>query len=100
MSHFCYRCGEEWTGAAKPSRSDICPKCGAMVRCCRNCQYYDPHAHNQCHIPESEYVGDKERANFCEWFILSEGKKGGSGGKQTSREDDARKKWDKLFRDD
>jgi hypothetical protein len=30
---------------------------------------YDPHAHNKCREPQAEWVTDRERANFCDFFI-------------------------------
>ncbi len=99
MSYSCYKCGEIWTGSKKPGRHEICSRCGAYIRVCRNCQFYDPALHNQCRIPEAEYVSDKERANFCEWFVFRE--KGHSGEKteQERRQEEARRRWENLFKD-
>jgi hypothetical protein len=33
-----------------------------------NCQNYDPHAHNKCREPQAEWVTDREKANFCDFF--------------------------------
>jgi hypothetical protein len=49
----------------KIRRNDECPHCRADMHSCKNCQYYDPGAHNECKETISEYVPDKERANFC-----------------------------------
>lgn len=49
----------------KIGRKEECPHCSADMHSCKNCTYYDPGAHNQCTETISEYVPDKERANFC-----------------------------------
>ena len=54
----------------RPSRSDECPRCGSDLWVCKNCRFYDEGAYNMCREPLAEYVADKERANFCEYFEL------------------------------
>ena len=53
------------------SRSDVCPSCGADVRSCKNCRFYEPGAHYDCRENIDELVKDKERANFCGWFMIA-----------------------------
>jgi hypothetical protein len=36
------------------------------------CSHFDPAAVNQCREDDAEEVRDKERVNFCEWFVPSE----------------------------
>ena len=36
------------------------------------CRHFDPAAVHQCLEDDAEEVGDKERVNFCEWFVPSE----------------------------
>ena len=90
----CHHCGEQLE-ARKPSRSDVCPSCGRDVRVCLNCAFYDEGAHNKCREPQAEWVTDKTRSNFCDYFRFSDrsAKRGGS------REESARKKLDDLFRE-
>jgi hypothetical protein len=71
-----------------------------------------PTLHNQCLEPEAEYVGDREKANFCDFFKLAgargsgmeEGGRGdparGRGGKSANdtRARDARAKLEALFK--
>lgn len=52
------------------SRSDSCPKCMADIRCCKNCQFYDVKAYNECREPQADRVADKEKANFCDYFKI------------------------------
>jgi hypothetical protein len=92
----CWKCGKEVELEKKPARNDVCPKCGAYLRCCYNCNFYDAGAHNQCRESSAEWVGDKEKANFCEYFVVSA--KGFSKEKKSSR-DEGKKKWDDPFKD-
>ena len=38
------------------------------MRCCMNCEFRDPGAHNECREPFAEFVRDREKANFCGLF--------------------------------
>ena len=65
----CHRCGHEWVSEKKqPSVKDFCEQCSAYLHCCLNCRFYEPSLHNQCAIPTTDWVGDKEAANFCDEF--------------------------------
>jgi len=95
----CWACG---TGlpfvryAAVPREAE-CPKCGRDLHACRNCRHYDPGVNNKCREPNAEWVTDRERANFCEFFQLTEAPLGGGG---QDRSIEARKKLEDLFRQD
>jgi hypothetical protein len=52
------------------SRADTCPQCGRYLRCCKQCNFYDPKAYNECKEVMAERIMDKERSNFCEFFRL------------------------------
>lgn len=93
----CHRCG---TAAALldnevVSRRDECSNCGADMRCCANCRYFDPSKSNQCAEAQADLVSDKEAANFCDWFkprttVDLVGNK--------STKDDAKKAFEDLFK--
>jgi hypothetical protein len=34
------------------------------------CKYYDPSAYNECRESVADRVVDKEKANYCDFFIL------------------------------
>jgi hypothetical protein len=51
---------------------DECPKCGRALHSCRNCGFYDPSYNNSCRETIAERVVDKERFNFCEYFVPSD----------------------------
>ena len=62
---------------------------------CKNCEFYDTSAYNECKESQAERVVDKEKANFCDYFKYRSGKPGHSG---TGAKDDALKKLDDLFK--
>ena len=67
----CWKCGKPIELNGTISRSDVCPSCGADVRSCKNCRFYEPGAHYECRENIDELVKDKERANFCGWFMIA-----------------------------
>ncbi len=64
----CVACGNELVLPARVGRRDTCPGCGAELRSCRQCSFYDPSSYNACREPQADRVLDKERANFCDYF--------------------------------
>ncbi len=97
----CYKCGKPVPlGSGEKIRlRDTCPKCDADLHCCQNCDFFDPHVHNQCRETQAEWVRYKEEANHCDYFrpLMSE-KRAGAQGKASSSGDSARKKFDDLFK--
>lgn len=94
MTVLCHRCGSPWVSEQKrPGFKEICAGCGAYLHCCKNCRFYDPSAHNQCRIGTTEWVADRERANFCEEFEWAE------NGKNIAKSDTgkARSGFEQLF---
>lgn len=73
----CWKCRKE-IDIEKPSRSDECPFCHADLHVCKACDFYESGAHNDCRESSAEFVSDKERGNFCDYFrnskILSQSK--------------------------
>ena len=66
----CWKCKNEIKLDGPVARSQQCPDCGADLRCCRNCTFYESGAHYDCHETISDPVSDKERSNFCDYFRL------------------------------
>lgn len=64
----CYSCHNEIKLEGRISRTEECPSCGADIHCCLNCINYDTTAHNRCRESQAEWVSDRERANFCDYF--------------------------------
>lgn len=67
----CYNCGATFPREMPITRSEECPRCLRPVRCCRNCRFYAPGSHWDCHETVPEQVFDKERSNFCDYFRLN-----------------------------
>ncbi len=47
---------------------DTCNSCHADLHTCRNCEFHDPSAYNDCRESSAERVTDSERGNHCDWF--------------------------------
>jgi hypothetical protein len=92
---FCFRCGAPNVFKERIGRADTCSKCDADLHCCRNCRHYSPSAHNQCNEPQAEWVREKDRGNFCDYF---EPRRGTAGGVEKNRERDARARFEDLFK--
>ncbi len=66
----CWKCGKD-TGekeGIKLSFRAECPSCGADLHTCRQCKYYKPGLPNDCMVPGTDYVADREKMNYCEEF--------------------------------
>jgi hypothetical protein len=95
----CHNCGREIKVVGKVLRTDECPHCDADVHCCKNCRHFDPGKNNQCSETQAEYVREKDRANFCDYFEPNNRVPLTSrGGSQISNRDDVRKAFDNLFK--
>lgn len=71
----CFSCQKELHFAeAQISRREECPHCRADVHVCKNCLHYDPKSYNECRETVAEVVREKDRANFCDHFVLAEGR--------------------------
>jgi len=80
----------------KISRRENCAQCNADLHCCRHCRFFDPGKNNQCAETQAEWVSDKERANFCDYFeprttidLVNRTRSG---------PEDTRKRFDSLFK--
>ncbi|OGQ90913.1 MAG: hypothetical protein A2289_26885 [Deltaproteobacteria bacterium RIFOXYA12_FULL_58_15] len=71
----CWSCRQETEMEDKVMRDNECPHCRLDMRSCKNCQYYDPGAHNDCRETIAEYVPEKERANFCGMWTAFQGER-------------------------
>jgi len=93
----CWSCSSPlpYPNFAPVPREAECPKCARDLHACRNCRHYDPGVNNKCREPNAEWVTDRERANFCEFFQLADAPRGAGG---PDRSAEARKKLDDLFR--
>ena len=94
----CYNCGHRipLLSAQKVLKNDKCPGCDADLHCCKNCRFFDPSVHNQCRETQAEWVRSKDSRNYCDYFEAST--RVDLTGKSGASPDDARKKWDSLFK--
>lgn len=73
----CYACHKELSieVTAKIAKNEECDYCYANIHSCRMCEYYNPTAYNECREPNAERILEKEKANFCEYYVLKGGEK-------------------------
>lgn len=65
----CVFCGNLVHIEGKVIRQDTCPHCNRDLRCCKQCNFYDPSAYNECREVSAERILEKERANFCDYYL-------------------------------
>ena len=81
------------------ARTDECPDCQRDLHCCRNCRFFDPGKSRQCSEPQADYVKEKDRANFCDYFSPNRDVPlDGRGRRSGVKPDDVRSAFDKLFK--
>lgn len=92
----CFKCNN-LLNVEVISFRDECPFCGADLHVCLNCKYYDTSKHNSCSEPQADYVREKDRANYCEYFkfLESNEKK-----ERKSPREEAEKIWKTIFKKD
>lgn len=68
----CWKCDAlmDEPSNGKLSFRETCDKCHAWLHCCKNCQHYQPGKPNDCAIPGTELIKDRESMNFCEDYKL------------------------------
>ena len=70
----CAQCGRRLDIIGNQvGRRDTCPDCDAELHACRNCRHFDRSVAKACKEPFAEVPMDKEGANFCDFFQISEG---------------------------
>ena len=99
----CWKCKKE-ISIEKPVRGDECPLCHADLHVCKACDFYESGAHNDCRESSAEFVNDKERGNFCDYFRVKAALRQAQGphstqGAQGDKASDARNAFNALFGD-
>ncbi len=66
----CWNCGRviALKTAQKVLTRDTCPGCDADLHACRGCRHFDLTAHNECREVMAEWVRNKDRSNYCDYF--------------------------------
>ena len=96
----CWSCDSPLGALRKVQREELCVGCQAWIHCCKNCAFWDDAART-CEEPAAEWVHDRERANFCDFFALAADESARVSGPRR-REDDGprggRDAFDALFK--
>jgi hypothetical protein len=92
MEKQCSFCGRHIDTSNRIGRNDSCPKCRRDLHACLQCRFYDENAYHQCLEPQAEWVSDKEKTNFCDYFEF------GRNGSNEKAKEDVKTKLDALFR--
>ncbi|OPY83905.1 MAG: hypothetical protein A4E65_00441 [Syntrophorhabdus sp. PtaU1.Bin153] len=87
----CFKCGTPLI-LETVSRRDECPSCGSDVHVCLNCAFYDEGKANKCRETQAEFVKEKDRANYCDYFRFREEDRKKSGKEEADR------RWEELFK--
>lgn len=95
----CYHCGTLILTLSLIGRTSECEKCHADLRVCKNCAWYAPGQHWDCHENIPEAVTDKQRGNFCDYFRLNDNSPNGGTNKTSQGEQIARSRFKALFDD-
>jgi hypothetical protein len=91
----CHACGKGLEEVERTGRSDVCPHCRSDVHCCLNCQFYDEYAQNRCRESSAEWVNDREKGNFCDFFSF---RRSAGTGSRIEGQQEARAKLEALFK--
>jgi hypothetical protein len=89
----CMHCGAQELFSSTIPRSAACESCQRDLRSCVHCQYFDKRSSNECKESQAELVTDKEKSNFCGYFV-PHGKRSEKAPKSSA----SRQGWDQLFR--
>lgn len=76
-TYYCWKCGAElppFERGKVPYRA-TCERCSSYLHACVNCKNYCPGKPNDCLVPGTEYVPDRQHLNYCDSFELK-GEKG------------------------
>ncbi|RMF93986.1 MAG: hypothetical protein D6734_08860 [Candidatus Schekmanbacteria bacterium] len=95
MKMKCYFCKKDIEISGKVSRNDTCPHCGNDIHCCLNCTFFDESKHNKCAETQAEWVSDRERRNYCEYFNLKSQEDMQASAKE---KEEARRRAESLFK--
>lgn len=64
---FCWKCCKELS-VEKVSFRLECPFCGTDQHTCKNCRFYEVGKPNDCKVPGTDPIRDREARNFCEEY--------------------------------
>lgn len=90
----CYFCRKKLDIGGTVGRHETCPHCHPDLRCCLNCALYDVSS-NYCREPQSEEIRDRDRSNFCDFFIFRDNE---AGDRRTDQIGKVKEEWEQLFK--
>jgi hypothetical protein len=94
----CWKCNTPYNAfKPMPNFHDTCDVCHNYWHSCCNCRHFTGYPTAICKVPNIEPVHDREGANFCDQFSMGETPPGKQQPPKGS--DDARQKWNSLFKD-
>ena len=68
----CWKCGAELKHLLLPfSRYEECSACKADLHTCRACRHYAPNLSDACEEDRADFILDKDKANFCDYFRVN-----------------------------
>ncbi len=68
MKVACYSCLNEAHFESRLGFREECLNCRNDLHVCKNCQFHDLKAYNECTENSADVVREKDRANLCEYF--------------------------------
>jgi len=90
----CCFCGKELDIESRIGRDETCPHCHGDLRCCLNCALYEVSS-NYCREPQSEEIRERDRSNFCDFFIFRDKGVRDESADQVTK---AKEEWERLFK--
>ena len=68
----CWKCGTTLRNLLLPfSRYEECSTCKADLHACLCCMNYAPNLSDACREDRADFVLDKDKANFCDFFKVN-----------------------------
>ena len=68
----CWKCGTELKTLLLPfSRFEECSSCKTDLHVCAACKNYDPALSDGCNEDRADFILDKNKANFCDYFRVN-----------------------------
>ena len=64
----CFHCKKTTSSQSKIGFREECGHCRSDLHVCKNCEFYDTKAYNECREPSADVVREKEKSNFCDFF--------------------------------
>ena len=81
----CHACGSA-IALEKIGVRDVCDRCSAYLHSCRQCDFYEAGAHNDCRETNADLVADKDAGNFCDYFRVGAARAAGRSGTTGARD--------------